>query len=70
VIVPKAILLGALEKICVSTLFIVERAVAGMPMANMLMVELVFKVNNIPYTSRMPISSQVAGEIKEDWAKY
>jgi hypothetical protein len=68
VIVQKAILLGALEKIYVSTLFIVKRAVAGMLMAGMPMVKLVFKVDNILYTSRMPISGQVAVVIKADWA--
>jgi len=33
------------------------------------MVELVFKVNNTPYTSRMPIHTEVALEIKNDWER-
>jgi hypothetical protein len=70
VIVQEAILLGALLKICVSASFIIERAVAGMPMAKMPMVELVFRVDNVLHTSRMPISSQVAAEIKKDWEQH
>ena len=68
-IVLKAILLGALQKICMSASFIVERAVDGMPTAEMAIVELVFKVDNKIHTSAMPISQEVASEIKKDWEK-
>jgi hypothetical protein len=60
VIVLKSILLGAFQNMCVRVIY-AWRVGSGLPM-----VELAFKVNNKLYTSRMPISYEVAGEIKRD----
>jgi hypothetical protein len=62
-IIQKAILLGALQKICVSASF--KLNIEG----DISRIELVFKVNNTRYTSRMPISAAVALEIKTDWER-